>query len=292
MINSPLNYPGNKAKLVNEIRKFLPSDADQIIEVFAGSALISLNSNIKSLVLNDISKHTTELLYYFSDEDGVNIINDMQKIIVEYNFTDTFKNGNNFYKIEKNEGLSKHNKDSYNKLKYSYNKNPDVKKLFALIIFGFNHYIRFNSKGEFNVPVGKMDYGKSLREKTIEYAESFKSKEVVIKNLDFRDEQLYNYNGKNNFYYFDPPYLITTAPYNSYWKETDEKDLLNILDNLNTRGIKFALSNVIKSNGKENKILMEWSKNYNVIILNRQYKNANYRRKNETDTVEVLITNY
>lgn len=93
-------------------------------------------------------------------------------------------------------------------------------------------------------------------------------------------------------YYFDPPYLITNAPYNSNWTIDNEKDLLNLLDDLNDKGIKFVLSNVILSNGKENSLLKEWSKKYTTLILKRQYRNANYQKKNITDTIEVLIKNY
>ena len=44
--------------------------------------------------------------------------------------------------------------------------------------------------------------------------------------------------------------------------------------------------------GKENSLLKEWSKKYTTLILKRQYRNANYQKKNITDTIEVLIKNY
>ena len=40
------------------------------------------------------------------------------------------------------------------------------------------------------------------------------------------NEQLYK--DKDAIYYFDPPYLITQAPYNAFWNEKDEIDLLNL----------------------------------------------------------------
>lgn len=33
----------------------------------------------------------------------------------------------------------------------------------TLIVYGFNNQIRFNSNGEFNMPVGKRDFNNSLR---------------------------------------------------------------------------------------------------------------------------------
>lgn len=290
MINSPLNYTGNKFKLLNQIMPLLDVDSKKFIDVFAGSGLVSLNSGCKEIVLNDYNKITIELLNYFMSNNSNDILRSMDKIIVKYNLTDTYRNGKDKYPEEKHEGLSKFNKEGFNKLKKDYNACPSVDKLFALIIFGFNHYIRFNSKGEYNVPVGKVDYSESLRKKTIEYVDAFKHKKVTITCKDFRDKSLYK--DKGAIYYFDPPYLITQAPYNSLWSEKDEKDLLNLLEKLDKDGYKFALSNVIEGNGKKNNLLINWSKKYYVHYLDRKYLNSNYRKKNITVAREVLVTNY
>lgn len=69
-----------------------------------------------------------------------------------------------------------------------------------------------------------------------------------------------------DFIYVDPPYLITCATYNEQdgWNEDHEKELLHFLDELNSKGIRFALSNVLRSKGKENTILIEWLSNKNI----------------------------
>jgi site-specific DNA-adenine methylase len=163
-----------------------------------------------------------------------------------------------------------------------------VEILFALCIYGFNHYIRFNKKGEYNVPVGKVDFSSSLYKKTMEFTVALKKKEFELQNVNFRETKIQ----KDFFYYFDPPYMITNAPYNQFWTEKDDSDLLNLLDDLNKQDIQFALSNVFFSNGKTNHQLVDWAKKYNTHIMQRQYRNANYRRHNRTLTKEVLITNY
>ena len=99
----------------------------------------------------------------------------------------------------------------------------------------------------------------------------------------------------NDFVYCDPPYLITCATYNEKdgWNEQCEKDLLNLLDNLNSQGVRFALSNVLFSKGKTNDILIEWSKKYNIHHLDYTYQNCSYHTKDKnTKPDEVLITNY
>lgn len=69
------------------------------------------------------------------------------------------------------------------------------------------------------------------------------------------------------------------------------------MDNLHERGIRFALSNVLHSKGKENKILIEWvNRNigkYRVIYLDYTYSNSSYQTKDKlSKTDEVLIVNY
>ena len=290
MIGSPLNYTGNKFKLLNQIIPFLNGKSSCFVDIFAGSGLVALNTNADKLYLNDNNEITIQLLKYFKNNDSITINKKMDDIIKQYGFTDSYRNGLKSYREEKHEGLSRYNKAPFNKLKDDYNKNPSVDKLFALIVFGFNHYIRFNSKGLYNVPVGKVDYTTSLRMKTEQYTSALKSKKIKITMKDFRDKSLYK--NKQALYYFDPPYLITLAPYNATWNEKDEKDLLDLLDELNDKGYKFALSNVIESNGKTNILLKEWIQKYNVIYLNRKYLNSNYRKKNITIAKEVLITNY
>ena len=116
--------------------------------------------------------------------------------------------------------------------------------------------------------------------------------------MDFREFNITQLN-TSDFVYVDPPYLITCATYNENggWSETDEKDLLAFLDNLDKRNIRFALSNVLRSKGKENRILIEWlNKNtdkYQVKNLNYSYSNSNYHTKDKTsNSEEVLIINY
>src|SRR5574344_1093411 len=224
MINSPLNYTGNKWKLLEQIIPLLMKK-EEFVDVFAGSGLVGLNSKSSTIVLNDNNNITIQLLKYFKNTKYNKIIKNMDFIISKYNFTDSDKNGLHYYKEEKHEGLSKYNKEAFNLLKDDYNNEQSIAKLFALIIFGFNHYIRFNSCGVFNVPVGKVDYSTTLRKKTKEYCKKKKKKNVIISNKDFRDKTLYE--NLEAFYYFDPPYLITQAPYNTKWNEKDEIDLLN-----------------------------------------------------------------
>lgn len=290
MLINPISYPGNKSKLIKQIKEFIPTDENVFVDVFCGSGIVGVNSNKNTIICNDLSTHAIDLLKYFYEKNSDDIIAEIEKIIVEFELTYSRVKPKGTYTQVKYEGLSLYNKNGYNNLKESYNNEPTNEKLLVLLIYGFNHYIRFNKKGDFNVPVGKVDFSASIYSNLVNFTNGIKDKNIKFSNLDFRNDNLYK--EKNAVYYFDPPYLITKAPYNVNWNDEDEKLLLKKLDELNEKGCKFILSNVLESNGKKNNILIEWSKKYNVNIMKRQYLNANYQKKNTSKAVEVLITNF
>ena len=290
MIVNPISYPGNKAKLIKQIIPEIGRDGSCFVDVFCGSGMVAANTAFHKLFCNDISSSAMNLLKYMYNTSSVEIIESAEKLIEKYGLTYSKNKPKGFYIEKKHEGLSRYNKQGYERLRDDFNNNPTMDKLFILMIYGFNHYMRFNSSGAFNVPVGKVDFSKSIYKNTVEFVDNIKAKDIVFSNKDFRDKSLYT--EQDAVYYFDPPYLITTAPYNNNWGIEEEKALLSLLDALNNEHKKFALSNVFLSNGKKNKILKAWSKNYFVKIVKRQYRNANYQKKNITDSIEVIIKNF
>ena len=181
-----------------------------------------------------------------------------------------------------------------------YNETKDVMDLFVLTCYAFNHQIRFNNKHKFNTPFGKerSSYNKNIEKNLINFCNALKEKNIVLENKDFLNIDLSNLSA-NSLVYCDPPYLISTGSYNDGkrgfkdWTEKEERELLQLLDNLNRKNIKFALSNVLYHKGLKNELLIEWSKKYNTIYLDKNYSNCNYQFKEKNaKTVEVLITNY
>ena len=292
MLYSPLNYQGNKSRIVDCLLSFLPQDVSSIHEIFCGSAVFSFASNVNKVYLNDINIHITDLIRFFHDNDANEIIERADNIIRHYGLTNTFYEGKKCYPEHRHEGLSNYNKVAFNRLKADYNLDKDIAKLFVLSIYSFNHYLRFNSNDEFNVPVGKVDFVKTLRDKTRSYCSAIRNKEIIMSNYDFRNAELYCGVDKSTIYYFDPPYLITQAPYNLFWTKMEEIDLLNLIDELNASECRFILSNVIESNGKRNDLLCGWMKKYNVKYIHRQYLNSSYQKKNISAAVEVAIMNF
>ena len=168
---------------------------------------------------------------------------------------------------------------------------------YAMLTNAFNYQIRFNKNGDYNMPFGRnrSSFNPTLEKNFVKFIDKLHNKNVSFLCQDFTQ---FNFEDltKDDLVYCDPPYLITCASYNEQdgWNETKERELLSLLDELNERGIKFALSNVLENKGKTNEILKECSKKYTVHHLNNTYGNCNYHAKDKSSntTDEVLITNY
>lgn len=294
-VKSPLNYTGGKFKLLPEIKKILPSEINTFVDLFCGGANVGVNIDAKKIICNDIEWHVIELMNFFKIHSIEEIILGIENIIEKYNLTDTYRNGYEFYGCNSNDGVAKINKENFRKLREDYNKNPTPLVFYCLIIFAFNNQIKFNKKGGFSVAVNKRDFNDALRKKLKKFIERVQSLNISFMTMDFTQ---FNFSEltSNDIVYCDPPYLITCASYNEQdgWNETKENQLLNLLDELNEKEIKFVLSNVLESKGKSNELLKTWSEKYNVHYLNHSYGNCNYHTKDKSknSTVEVLITNY
>ena len=290
MFINPISYPGNKNQVLKQIVPAFPQDCSSFVDVFCGSGVVGVNSGYEHVVCNDINEYSLEVLRYFYEHSFDEVIAGLEAIIEEYGLTYSRVMPKGTYVEHRHEGLSLYNKEGYMRLKDDYNRQHDTLKLITLLIYGFNHYLRFNRDGQFNVPVGKVDLSGSIYSNLQSFIPGIKPVVLTFSCKDFREQSLYE--DQNAIYYFDPPYLVTSAPYNVGWGIDEEKALLAILSDLNRRGIRFALSNVLLSNGKTNELLKEWARDYRIIPIRRQYRHANYQKKNVTDTEEVLVVNY
>jgi len=286
-IKSPMNYTGGKYKLLPQIQPLFPTDINMFVDLFTGGGNIAVNVNANKIIANDNEKHVIDIYKAFQSMAIDEIITEIEVLIKIY-------------------GLTIDNTEGFNNLRNDYNKGafgfggsiPFLSEiaLFVLICYSFNHQFRFNSKGEFNMPFGKdrSQWNNNIRKNLTNFNKAITEKNIIFTNKDFRDLKV-NKLTSNDFVYCDPPYLITCATYNEKdgWNEQCEKDLLNLLDNLNSQSVKFALSNVLFSKGKTNDMLIEWSKNYNVHHLDYTYKNCSYHTKDKNSKPdEVLITNF
>ena len=277
MLKSPLNYIGGKYKLLPQIKPLFPNQINTFVDLFAGGLDVSINVKANHTICNDINHYIIGMFEYFQHHSINELIANIHATIKEY-------------------GLTKQNKAGYHALREEYNRTHDSLHLFLLVCYGFNHQFRFNNKGEFNNPFGgnRSSYNTNTERNLRLMHKAIQGFEYHISNFKTFDLAFMM---PGDFLYADPPYLISCGSYNDGkrgfegWTTADDQALFMKLDDLNARGISFALSNVTRHRGRTNDKLIEWAERYHTHYLRADYSNSNYQAS-ESDTVEVLITNY
>lgn len=300
-IASPLNYTGGKYRILDQLIPHFPDDIETCVDLFCGGCNVGINVKADKVIFTDTCLPLISLFKTMKAIKTDDFIAEAKNLIKRFGLSDTESNGYEFYGCASSAGVGEYNKDRFKELRKHYAGLKDGSKekslaLYVLIVFAFNNQIRFNSKGEFNLPVGKRDFNSKMQRKLRAFMDRLHDGSYEFRRMDFRKISA-ELVGKRGFVYADPPYLVTTASYNENggWSEADEIDLLATLDRIHGWGCRFALSNVTRSNGRTNTILEDWlerNSHYRVIDIEREYTNANYQRKNEGAAHEVLVVNY
>lgn len=306
-IKSPLNYTGNKYRILDQITQFFPAEINCMIDLFCGGATVGLNANAKKIIFVDSDEKVIQLLIFLAHQKFDDFIINCENIINEYGLSLSYKYGYKVYRNKcqnqkDNNGLKEFNSAGFYKLRHDYNQIEDKTTdhanlmLYLLMVYAFNNDIRFNSNGEFNLPVGKTDLNKMNVEKVKAYINKVSSIETEFVCMSFEDATFEDIISKADFVYMDPPYLIGDAVYNSMWNNEMEYKLLDFIDRLIEKRINFALSNVMSKVGKSNEPLCYWThlkeKQIAINHISYHYRSASYNKiKRDAKEDEVLITN-
>ena len=283
MYKSPLNYVGNKYKLLPQLLRLFPKDINNFIDLFSGGCDVTINTPAENKYANDINFPVIEILLAFQQTSIEKTLEFIDNRIAEFNLSKTNEEGYLQYREKYNNG--------------TYNSPLD---LFTLSRFSYNQLFRFNKHGEFNNAFGKnrSSFNDNMRNNLILTYPSIQ--DIHLSTQDFRKFKLDNIQ-ENDFFYIDPPYLIARADYNTgktaglSWTEKDELDLYNFLDNLTKFGIKWGFSNFLKHKNKTNTMLYQWLElhEYHMYNIQADYsKLTNKVQRKEQSTLEILITNY
>ena len=294
---SPLFYVGDKYKLIREIRTHFPQTINRFIEPFVGGGSVMMNVEANGFLLNDINSYVINLHKMLQSYIG------REKEFMEeiYNIIDSYKLSLSLRSDVVPQAMKKaypktyyarYNKAGYLQMKADFiaKGQQNMMKLYLLLIYGFNHMLRFNGKGQFNLPVGNVDFNQNVQNALSDYFLLLSQKQTKWFNEDYKQFLGGIDYEKDDLVYLDPPYLITFSEYNKLWNEDTERDLLALLDDLNAKGINFAISNVIHYRGRINNIFLEWSKQYHSHSIKSNYISFNDNSIKKFS--EVLITNY
>lgn len=271
-----VKWAGGKRQLIPILDPHLPESFGTFFEPFLGGGAMLFHTITKNLkqkcIVSDLNSDL--ILTYVTIRDRVDdLISSLENHSKNY-----FKNSKSYYyKIRGSEPKSQISKAS---------------RLLFLNRTCFNGLYRVNSKGKFNVPLGRYSHPNIVNEENLlSVSESLKSKKIFISCRDF--SATLDDAKKGDFVYFDPPYqpISSTANFTSYTNRNFTYDDLNRLyllcKKLDSRGCKFLLSN---SNSKEvRKIFSNHSWKIFEIEANRA---INSDSKKRTGHSELLIKNY
>lgn len=281
LIKSPLNYIGGKYKLLNQILPLFPTKINTFVDLFSGGGNVGINVNATKYIFNDMNYKINEMFRFFQSSNVEELIQ-LIKEKIDY------------------VGLSKTNEEAFLKFREEYNNNPNPLDLYILISYSYNYQIRFNNSGKYNNPFGRnrSQFSENMERNLYNFTKKIQEVDAIFTDFLF-DEMDLEHLKSDDFVYLDPPYLITTGSYNDgnrgfvNWSKKQEDKMYNLMKNLNEKGVKYALSNVIEHKGKEHELLKSFieENDVNVHYLNYNYNNSSYNTKG-TGSVEVLITNY
>lgn len=295
-IRSPFFYVGDKYKLMPQLIELFPNDIDIYYEPFLGGGSSVLYTKANSYILNDIDPNVIKLHEFLSSyaDNTEGLYELLEEKIKKYELSYSFKGLTVPQELKdkyKKTYYAKYNNEAYMKLRENFNLNREISELYLLLIYGFNRMLRFNSKNEFNVPVGNVDFNKNVVDALNNYLDFMSTNDVNFKSSDYIDFiNGYSIKG-NDFVYFDPPYLISNSEYNKLWSDDDDRELFQLIDTLNEKNIKFGLSNMITHKGRYNKQLDEWMKKYVVYDVKSNYI-SRFDNSIKEDSREVFITNH
>ncbi|MDY0276486.1 MAG: Dam family site-specific DNA-(adenine-N6)-methyltransferase [Acholeplasma sp.] len=307
MFKSPLNYTGNKYRILNQIKPFFPTKIKCMVDLFCGGATVGLNVDAEKVIFVDNNIKVINLLKFLARQDFDEFLLLCEKLIDKYGLSYSYKNGYKIYRLKcssktDNNGLKDFNTKGFYALREDYNKliNKETDNaylmLYLLMVYAFNNDIRFNSVGEFNLPIGKTDLNRMNVDKVKNYINKVRIMKTEFICMSFNSPEFENIVSQADFIYMDPPYLIGNAVYNASWNSQSEYALLDFIDSLLDRNINFALSNVIEKVGRINEPLSYWCHlNQNRIDVHHieyNYRSASYNKiTRNAKEQEILVTN-
>ncbi len=291
-----LKWAGGKGMLLPQLSQYFPNKlrcgaVKRYIEPFIGGGAVffelSNTYDFQDAYLFDVNPELV-ILY--------NVIKkDVDKLIVElYHLQEAYRNTADqkalYYQI----------RDEYNAFDKRVNtifyQETFIRRA-ALTVFlnrtCFNGLFRVNSKGLFNVPMGKYKNPRILDEDNLRAVSEALQKATILQ-IDF--SKALEYVNEDTFIYYDPPYRpLNASSFTTYavgdFDDNEQRRLKDVFVKANQKGALQMLSNSDPTNTADDPFFDELYKDFNIYrIFAKRMINAD---PNGRDGVrELLITNY
>ena len=211
VIVPPIKCQGIKTKLIPFIKSNIKRDDSHVwIEPFMGTGVVAFNIQPTNAILSDKNQH---LINFYSGIQNGTITCDIVRDFLEYHGKLLSENGSAYYK----------------EMRDKFNQNKDPLYFLFLNRSDFNGMIRFNARGEFNVPFCQKPnrFNKSYITKICNQVKKI-SDIIKGKNWQFiccNWQETMKMAKKGDYIYLDPPYIGRDTSYVGEWPEEEAVEL-------------------------------------------------------------------
>lgn len=279
-----IKYRGGKSKEIPHIMEFVPKYKGRYIEPFLGGGAVFFHLEPEQSIINDIN--TPLMSFYQGVRDNYPCLR-KELDAIESVYT---KNRTAFEKLKllyPNERVEDRNEALYYEIRNMFNNLIDKQYSDALLYYFINKtaysgMIRYNAKGEFNVPFGRY---KHFNTSLISIQHSSLLQKSELFNKDY--SAIFNMSQQEDFMFLDPPYDCIFSDYGNEeyrdgFSETSHRKLAQDFKNLGCRAMMIIGRTPLIEELYSGLIIGEYGKQYGVNIRNRF----------KAESTHLIITNY
>ncbi len=279
-----VKYRGGKSKEIPHLIKHIPHYDGRYIEPFFGGGALFFHLKPKRAIINDIN---SKLMSFY-----LGVKNDFETLKtelaeIEKVYTINRKRFEELKSKTPDKRVEDENEPLYYKIRDMFNDLTEKKYSEALLYFFINKtaysgMIRYNAKGEFNVPYGRYA---NLNTSLVTKSHSKLLANTEIFNLDY--SEIFKMATENDFMFLDPPYDCVFSDYGNVehkdgFNENDHIELANQYKQLKCKALMVIGRTPFIEKLYGNMIVDEYGKSYAVNIRNRFKSEASH----------ILISNY
>lgn len=279
-----IKYRGGKSKEIPNIMWYVPRFSGRYIEPFLGGGALYFYLEPRQAIINDINIKLID--FYKGVRNNFPLLRkelDTLENIYTCNRTE-FEAMKALHPeervIDKNETLYYKIRDMFNNL--AKKEYSDAALYYFINKTAYSGMIRYNAKGEFNVPYGRYTH---LNTDIVTLSHSKLLQRSQIFNTDYSD--VFNMCEADDFIFLDPPYDCIFSDYGNEayrngFNEDCHRKLAQDFKNLPCKAMMVVGRTPLTSSLYNGLIVDEYKKNYAVNIRNR-FKAA---------ATHIIITNY
>lgn len=279
-----VKYRGGKSKEIPNLIKHIPKFSGKYIEPFFGGGALFFHLEPKKAIINDIN--TKLISFYLGVKDNFEVLK-TELTEIEKLYAINRKKFEELKSKTPDQRVNDENEPLYYEIREMFNDLTDKKYSEALLYFFINKtaysgMIRYNSKGEFNVPYGRY---KNLNTSLVTKAHNKLLSNTEIYNLDYT--KIFEMAKEEDFMFLDPPYDCVFSDYGNVEHKDgfNEKNHSVLADNfreLKCKALMVIGRTPLTEKLYEDLIVDEYGKSYAVNIRNRFKSEAKH----------ILISNY